>query len=139
MYSARLCNSMISSLSITPNFHNSLTSCSAYTARSCDRVILPLAILSESQVTTSCCSNNPTLARRVTVSCMADTKLIRIVSMSSLTDSRCSSGGGINAGDGNGSGGSGSGDGDTTGRSGGGGDIDLLRDEDGKSDCWELL
>ncbi|GKE98724.1 hypothetical protein Tco_0022075, partial [Tanacetum coccineum] len=106
-----------------------LTSCSAYTARSCDRVILPLEILSESRVTTLCCSNNPTLARRVIVFCMADAKLAHRVFMSSLIDSICYGGGGGAAG-----GSDGSGDSDTHGSSDGEGDLNLLRDEDGKSD-----
>ncbi|GJY66385.1 hypothetical protein Tco_0468623 [Tanacetum coccineum] len=129
MSCARLCSSAISSLSVIRNSRNSLTSCSAYSARSCDRVNLPLAILSDSRVTTSCCSNDPTLARRVIVSCMADAKLVRMVPMSSPTDSICFGGGGTAVG-----GGDGSGDGDTDGDDDGEGDLDLLRDEDGKSD-----
>nr|GEU94494.1 hypothetical protein [Tanacetum cinerariifolium] len=125
VYSARLRNSMISSLSITQNSHNSLTSCSTYTARSCDRVIMPLAILNESRVTTLCCSNNLTLARRAIVSCLADAKLAHRCP----TDSICSCGGGTAGG-----GGYGSGDGDTDGGSDGEVNLDLLRDKNGKSD-----
>ncbi|GJR88588.1 hypothetical protein Tco_0212599 [Tanacetum coccineum] len=119
-YSARLRSSSISSLVVTRNSCNSLASYLAYYARSCDRVILPLAILSESRVTTSCYSNNLTLARRVIVSCMKDVKLARRVSMSSSTNSMCSGGGGATGG----------GDGGSDGE----GDLDLLRDEDGKSE-----
>nr|GEX53337.1 hypothetical protein [Tanacetum cinerariifolium] len=96
-----------------------------YTSRSSERVILPLAILSESRVTTSCWSNNPTLARRVIVSYMENAKRARRVFMSSSTDSTYSGGGGGTGG------GDGSGDGNTNGK----GDLDLLQDKDGKSDC----
>ncbi|GKF09984.1 hypothetical protein Tco_0044208 [Tanacetum coccineum] len=123
MSCARLRSSSISSLSVTRNSHNSLTSCSAYSARSCDRMNLPLAILSDSRGTTSCCSNDPTLARRVIVSCMADAKLACRVSMSSPIDSISSGGGTAISG----------GEGDTNDGSDGEGDLDLLRDEDGKS------
>ncbi|GKE53134.1 hypothetical protein Tco_1488290 [Tanacetum coccineum] len=102
-----------------------MTSCSTYSARSCDRVNLPLAILSDSRVITSCCSNDPTLARRVIVFCMADAKLARKVSMSSPTNSICYGGGGTVVG---------GGDGDTNDGSDGESDLDLLQDEDGKSD-----
>ncbi|GKF77546.1 hypothetical protein Tco_0230016 [Tanacetum coccineum] len=114
---ARLCSSAISSLSVIQNSRDSLTSCSAYSARSCDRVNLPLVILSDSRVTISCCSNDPTLARGVIISCMADDKLARMVSMSFPTDSICSGGGGtaVSGGDGE-------------------GNLDLLPDTDGKSD-----
>ncbi|GKG32613.1 hypothetical protein Tco_0430123, partial [Tanacetum coccineum] len=80
-----------------------------------DRVNLPLAILNDSRVTTSCCSNDPTLVRRVIISCTTDTKLARRVSMSFLTDSICSGGGGTVVVDG---------DGDSNGKD----DLDLLRD-----------
>ncbi|GJS19181.1 hypothetical protein Tco_0447813 [Tanacetum coccineum] len=90
---------------------------------------MPLAILSDSRVTTSCYSNNLTLARRAIVSCMADAKLACRVFMSSLIDSICSGGGGTTSGGGNGSG-----DGDTDRGGDGEGDLDLLRDEDDKSD-----
>ncbi|GJU32928.1 hypothetical protein Tco_1176517 [Tanacetum coccineum] len=53
MSCARLRSLAISNLSVTQNSRNSLTSYSAYSARSCDRVIVPLAILSDSRVTTS--------------------------------------------------------------------------------------
>ncbi|GJR00901.1 hypothetical protein Tco_0523885 [Tanacetum coccineum] len=97
----------------------------AYSARSCDRVNLPLAILSDSRVTTSCCSNDPTLALTVIVSYMEDAKLARMVSMSSSIDSISSSGSGTAIG---------GGEGDTDDGSDGEDDMDLLRDEDGKSD-----
>ncbi|GJU38734.1 hypothetical protein Tco_1191691 [Tanacetum coccineum] len=122
MSCARLHSSAISNLSVTRNF---LTSYSAYSAQSCDRVNLPLVILSDSQVIKLCCSNDPTLARRVIVSCMAYAKLARKVSMSSPTDSICSGGDGTAVG---------GGDGDTDDGSGDEGDLDLLRDENGKSD-----
>ncbi|GJX65927.1 hypothetical protein Tco_0300270, partial [Tanacetum coccineum] len=109
---------------------SSSTSCSVITVLFV-RVILPLVILNESRVTTSCYSNDPTLARRVIVSCSADANLACRVSMSSPTDSIRSRGGGGGSSttcDGGGStaGGSGSG--------GGEGDLDLLRDYNGKSD-----
>ncbi|GJR30365.1 hypothetical protein Tco_1106597 [Tanacetum coccineum] len=129
MSCAQLRSSVISSLSVIRNSRNSLNSCSAHFARSCDCVILPLTILSDSQVTTSCCSTDLTLARRVIISCMADAKLARKVSMSSQIDSIYSSGGGTAA-----DGGDGSGDGNTDGSGDGEGDLDLLRDKDGKSD-----
>ncbi|GKF36309.1 hypothetical protein Tco_0113067 [Tanacetum coccineum] len=103
MSCARLYSLAISNLYVTRNSRNSLTSCSAYSAQSCDRVILPLSIMSDSRVATLCCSNNPTLA------CM--------VSMSSPVDSICYRGGEP-----------------AIGGSDGEGDLDLLRDEDGKSD-----
>ncbi|GKA52283.1 hypothetical protein Tco_0745479 [Tanacetum coccineum] len=56
---------------------------------------------------------------------MADAKLARRVSMSSLIDSICSVDGGTTVG---------GGDGDTDDGSVGKGDLDLLGDEDGKSD-----
>nr|GEZ99704.1 hypothetical protein [Tanacetum cinerariifolium] len=59
---------------------------------------------------------------------MVDAKLAHRVSMSSLTNSICSCGG-TATGDGDGSS-----DGDTDGGSDGEDDLDLLRDEDGKSD-----
>ncbi|GJX91683.1 hypothetical protein Tco_0345009 [Tanacetum coccineum] len=117
MSCAHLRSSAISSLLVTRNSCNSLTSCSTYSARSCDHVNLPLLILSDSRVTISCCSNDPTIVRGVIVSCMADAKLARKVSMSFRTDSICSDGGGTTVG---------GGDGD--------GNLDLLRDKDGKSD-----
>ncbi|GJQ97706.1 hypothetical protein Tco_0008845 [Tanacetum coccineum] len=97
----------------------------AYSARNCNRVNLPLVILSDSQVIKLCCSNDPTLARRVLVSCMTYAKLACKVSMSSPTDSICSGGDGTTVG---------GGDGDTDDGSCDGGDMDLLRDENGKSD-----
>ncbi|GJS22889.1 hypothetical protein Tco_0451521 [Tanacetum coccineum] len=125
MSCARLRSLAILNLSVTQNSRNSLTSFSTYFARSCDRVNMPLEILSDSRVIISCCSNDPTLARRVIVSCMADAKLARGVSMSSPTNSICFGGGGTAIG---------RGDGDTDDGSDGEGDMDLLRDEDGKSD-----
>ncbi|GKG35461.1 hypothetical protein Tco_0440615, partial [Tanacetum coccineum] len=65
-----------------------------YTSGSCNRVILPLAIVKKSRVTPSYCSNDSTLARRVTISSLVDVNLARKVSMSSPTDSIFSSGGG---------------------------------------------
>ncbi|GKD84996.1 hypothetical protein Tco_1356150 [Tanacetum coccineum] len=124
MSCTRLPSSSISSLSVTRNSYNSLTSCSAYFAQSCDRMNLPLAILSDSRGTTSCCSNDPTLARRVIVSCMADAKLACRVFMSSPIDSISSGGGGTAVG---------GGEGNTNDGSDDEGDLDLLRDEDGKS------
>nr|GEU29586.1 hypothetical protein [Tanacetum cinerariifolium] len=91
-------------------FKADMDPCVAYSARSCDRVILPLTILSDSRVTTSCCSNDPTLARRV--------------SMQSPTDSICSGAGGTAIG---------GGDGDTHDGDNDEGNLDLLRDKDGKS------
>ncbi|GJW28036.1 hypothetical protein Tco_0044911 [Tanacetum coccineum] len=126
---AHLCSSAISNLLVSQNYRNSLTSCLAYSARSYDRVILPLTILSDSRVTTSCCSNDPTLAQRVIVSCMANAKLACRVSMSSPIDSICSSDSGTAA-----DGGIGSGDGDTDYGGDGEVDLDLLRDKDGTSD-----
>ncbi|GJV27771.1 hypothetical protein Tco_0889069 [Tanacetum coccineum] len=127
MSCARLRSSAISNLSITQNSHNSLNSCLAYSARSCNHVNLPLVILSDSQVTTLCCFNDPTLSRRVIVSSMADVKLVHKVSMSTPTDSIWSGGGGTAIG-------GGGGDGDTDDGSDVEGDLDLLQDKDGKSD-----
>nr|GEU93062.1 retrovirus-related Pol polyprotein from transposon TNT 1-94 [Tanacetum cinerariifolium] len=92
----------------------------------CDRVNLPLVILSDSRVTTLCFSNDLTLARGVIVFCMTNAKLGRRVSMSFLTYSICSGGGSTAVG--------GGGDGDIDDGSDGEGDLDLLRDKDGKSD-----
>nr|GEY66618.1 hypothetical protein [Tanacetum cinerariifolium] len=85
---------------------------------------MPLVILSDYRVITSCFSNDLTLARRVIVSSMTDAKLARMVSMSSPIDSICYGGDGTAVG---------GGDGDTDDGSGDEGDLDLLRDEDGKS------
>ncbi|GKF37812.1 hypothetical protein Tco_0114570, partial [Tanacetum coccineum] len=90
------------------------------------------------------CSTVSALARNDSTSCYVISsseyaKLARRVSMSSLTDSIHSGGSGTTAGgsggDGNTDGGSdGSGDGNTDDGSDGEGYLDLLRDEDGKSD-----
>ncbi|GKE37667.1 hypothetical protein Tco_1461072, partial [Tanacetum coccineum] len=80
------------------------------TAQSYNRVILPLAILNESQVTISCCSKVLTLARRVIVSCSVD-----VIATAAGAVDDTASGGDIDG-------------------SGSKGDLDLLRDDDGNSD-----
>ncbi|GKA31991.1 hypothetical protein Tco_0718358 [Tanacetum coccineum] len=110
---ARPRSSAISNLLVTRNSRSSLTSCSAYSARSCDRVILPLTIL--------------------------NVKLARMVSMSSLIDSICFGGGGDGSGDGDGdTDGDGEGDldllRDEDGKSDGGGEDDDVKSDGGSED-----
>nr|GEU99263.1 hypothetical protein [Tanacetum cinerariifolium] len=102
---------------IDMNSRNFEASCSAYIARSCNRVILPLEVLNESRVITLCYFNDSTIARRVAVSYSTDAKLAHTISTSSPTDSTRFGGGG-------GSGTAGGGK-DDNGKSDGGGTTDV--------------